>query len=544
MILKYFFNYRNAFTILLVLILLFSVGLHGVSSQDSNYDDDLDPDSINSEDSLGNEEDSANNDNDNTASSDSIYPSELVLAALPIISISTDKAIAGNEILGHSVGIIADSAATANQIKRVSLNTTATTPGSMKEGDLVRFEVSSMDFFLARIKKANTEQGEMVVSGSVEGSEFGFFAMSTIDGQTMAVLRVPEHNLSYSLIYDPVVEQYYLFETFIDQIDRIEGSPPLIPEHDLSGILDGDLPAPLLDETENKINENNDYLSNDLSTIIVNDPALPATIDVMVVYTPAARNWALSHSNINNVINIAMAIAQTALDNSGTGITMPLVHRAEVNYTESGNGLTDLDRLTETNDGHMDIVHTWRDTYGADLVALFADVSYGGISWMPFSFPQPTLGFSISRVQQVITTATHIHEIGHNMGAHHSRLQNRQRGPNSNLNSYSSAHRFIAGGTLYSTLMAYTGSQYYTDSTDPHRNMSSTEIYYFSNPSINFCGVATGVDGADGNNNARTLRESKHHVAGYRTVSKLPSRVTLRSPTNNADVAGTRIVFS
>ena len=99
-----------------------------------------------------------------------------------------------------------------------------------------------------------------------------------------------------------------------------------------------------------------------------------ATIDVMVVYTPAARVWANSNEgSISNVIAQAMEKAQLVADNSGTFFTVHLVHSAEVAYTESGDSEIDLDRLQGSGDGYLDSVHTLRNTYGADLVVLFTE---------------------------------------------------------------------------------------------------------------------------------------------------------------------------
>ena len=109
-----------------------------------------------------------------------------------------------------------------------------------------------------------------------------------------------------------------------------------------------------------------------------------ATVDVMVVYTPAAASWASANAgNINLVISQAMEKAQLAMDNSNTLMNMHLVYSGQVAYTESGNSGTDLDRLTSTSDGYMDNVHALRDQYGADLVTLFAEVEdTGGLGWL------------------------------------------------------------------------------------------------------------------------------------------------------------------
>ncbi|GJM17661.1 MAG: hypothetical protein DHS20C13_29880 [Thermodesulfobacteriota bacterium] len=54
-----------------------------------------------------------------------------------------------------------------------------------------------------------------------------------------------------------------------------------------------------------------------------------------------------------------MAVSQmnTCMNNSGVLITANLVHAEEVSYTESGNISTDLGRMLNSNDGHMDNIH-------------------------------------------------------------------------------------------------------------------------------------------------------------------------------------------
>ena len=73
--------------------------------------------------------------------------------------------------------------------------------------------------------------------------------------------------------------------------------------------------------------------------------------------------------------------------------------------------------------------------------------------------------------------------------------------------------------------MAYSGGQYYTGGA-AGAGTSSTEVGYFSNPSLNYLGVATGHPTlAD---NARTLRETKHITAAYRpTMVGPPSGVDI-----------------
>jgi hypothetical protein len=236
----------------------------------------------------------------------------------------------------------------------------------------------------------------------------------------------------------------------------------------------------------------------------------PATIDVMVAYTPAAKTWAnANEGGISNVINQLMAKAQLACDNSQTYITMRLVHAPEVAYTETANANTDLNCLTYT-DGVMDDVHALRTTYGADLVVLLElTESTGGIGWLlNTASGLPSYGFSITRVQQASWTYTTIHEIGHNMGCGHHKLQNTQPGPG--LYTYSAGWRWIYNTTYYCDLMTYTAGSYFAD------GITHERVAYFSDPAISLNGIPTG-HATDGNN-ALTLRQVKHTVAAYRAT--------------------------
>lgn len=459
--------------------------------------------------------------NDLGQENDSKY-AEFLDQAVPIFTSIEKGVVQKNTTTAEkSPGIIIDSAAVASEIVEVAINRAAVDPEIIREDDILRIDVTESDYYLAYIEEVTGDTDQISLWGRIKGSHYGVFAMSDIEGQTMAVLRVPELGLVYTLIYDSALETHYLFEIALDDLDWIESSPPQVCDDEIrSGQSSGEVPS------------EDDYADATDSGVVIttSNPNEPALIDMMVLYTPLAMNWAGGFAGILNQINIAMNLAQEALTNSETGVTLRLVLTAEVDYISSGNDRLDLRRLS-FDDGtwedpdteieydlspFLDEIHAWRDNYGADLVALFDHVDYGGIAWVPGSFPRPDLGFSISRVQQVHTGYTHIHEIGHNMGAAHHKLQNHQPGPNSDLNSYSAGWRFEAGDPLrlYNTLMSYSSGHRFTELEDPFRGIPSIEIGYFSNPEVNYLGVPTGcpVDG----DNARTLKETKHYVAGYR----------------------------
>lgn len=94
------------------------------------------------------------------------------------------------------------------------------------------------------------------------------------------------------------------------------------------------------------------------------------TIDVLVVYTDGARRYEGGTAAMHALIDNAISTSNTTYGNSGITQRLRLVHRAEVYYTETGSMGTDLNRLENSSDGHMDDVHTWRDIYSADTVLL------------------------------------------------------------------------------------------------------------------------------------------------------------------------------
>jgi peptidyl-Asp metalloendopeptidase len=229
-------------------------------------------------------------------------------------------------------------------------------------------------------------------------------------------------------------------------------------------------------------------------------------IDVLVVYTPAARLAAGGPAGIQSLITTAVAETNTGYANSGVVQRLRLAAAVEVSYTESGTTTTamstDLDHLTNTSDGFLDAVHGLRDTYHADLVSLLV-TGYNhtggacGIAWLMEGNSPGFAPNAFSVIDQSCATGNYSfgHELGHNMGLNHARSD--PTGPGAY--SYSYGYKW----TGYRTVMAYA---------------PGTRVLYFSNPNVLYGGSPTGVSelATDSAYNALSLNNTRVTVASWR----------------------------
>ncbi|MBI1176026.1 hypothetical protein GC207_01150 [bacterium] len=233
-------------------------------------------------------------------------------------------------------------------------------------------------------------------------------------------------------------------------------------------------------------------------------------VDVMVVYTAAARDGAGGTDGIRALIDLAVAEANDCFAKSQIGIQINLVHTEEVDYTETGDMSQDLYNLAFGSVGQPSQIKLLRyQQFKADTVCMITereDTGYiAGIAYLLQNPNDPTyrdLAFSVVRRPYAVGNYTFAHEIGHNLGCAHDRQNSSGQG----AFAYSYGNRFVAQNVTYATVMTYP---------------PGVRIPYFSNPNVFYNGVATGI--ADPNpasaDNAATINYTAPNLVSKYTTA-------------------------
>ncbi len=219
--------------------------------------------------------------------------------------------------------------------------------------------------------------------------------------------------------------------------------------------------------------------------------AADVTVDVAVVYTPAARSASGGAAEIAAEIDLMVAETNQAYAESGVDHRLVLVERSEVSYTETGDSLVDLRRLAEPSDGHLDALHDLRDGVGADLLHLVVGESdFGGRAQIggPFGLDIYNGGGRIFG-----------HEVGHNLALLHDRYQVHNNPDTADVSThpaygYVNQRAFAAGApesSRWRTIMAY------RDQCDD-AGLRCPRLLRFSNPRQSHEGDTLGIRYGDG----------------------------------------------
>lgn len=331
----------------------------------------------------------------------------------------------------------------------------------------------------------------------------GFVWSGTIDKQTIG-------SASFSVVNETMAGSILTGKGQSFRLRRDPSGVYLLEEIDLRKLPPEGAPTPVSGLRDDK---GNDLAADTCATDSGDD------IDVMVVYTTAARMGSGSVDAIEADIYLAVELANQTYINSDINQRLRLVHLAEVSYAESNDSVTDRDRLKA---GLISNVHSLRDSHGADLVALITETlgSDCGRSYTmdPVGNAFESSAFAVVKRNCMSAAGKYslAHELGHPMSARHDWNDD---GNNNSPFAYNHGH--VEPGPGWRTVMAY-GTLCPASSND-----SCPRVLNWSNPNISIVQVPTGVgSGNEQQDNHRVLNDTAYTVANFRCALPGPPNRT------------------
>jgi hypothetical protein len=243
------------------------------------------------------------------------------------------------------------------------------------------------------------------------------------------------------------------------------------------------------------------------------------TIDVLIVYTSGMVSRHGNAAGVQSRLNTIVATLNDALAQSQVNLTIRLVNATQVNYSETttvSQALFDITR--DSSNAIKPTIDALRDQYSADLVSLVRPYSRAthqgcgyaeilGINSAAFDSTRAfsvvsdgnDIGGTVNGVTYLCPETTFAHEIGHNLGLEHDRVNTSSNG----ATPYGRGYINTAAG--FGTIMAVYNSR----------------VVRFSNPAINCAGVPCGISRADTANSADSagaILTTMEAISGYRTA--------------------------
>jgi len=258
-------------------------------------------------------------------------------------------------------------------------------------------------------------------------------------------------------------------------------------------------------------------------------------IDIMIIYTAAARDAVGGQTAMDALISLAVAETNGGYLNSNIGFSLNLVHTEMTNYTTSGSFAIDVNRLQSKTDGFMDSIHTSRDNHYADMVGLFIDnPSACGRAYAINAGEAEA--FQVTHWSCATGNYTLAHEFGHLQSARHDWTAD----PSDN-SPYTYNHGFVNPTEQWRTIMAFNNFSC--------RNGFCARVNYWSNPNVNFPPTGSPMGVKEGSTNAsenwRALNNTAMRVANFRKrpdnyepddTFRLANAITTGAPQHNRNI--------
>lgn len=229
-------------------------------------------------------------------------------------------------------------------------------------------------------------------------------------------------------------------------------------------------------------------------------PANKHLVDMMVLYSPSARQQAGGVSQIEAAAWGAFDASNWAHLWSETGAQLRIVHLTEYAFPEGKDGNATLNSIASTS-----AIQQLARTHGADLVMCLTGVDMDGINGIGHILSNlsgtGSARYSLVEWDKAFGGLTFAHEAGHNFGCGHVATDDQPDG----IFDYSHGYRFPAEFPLFRTIMA-------GDNTGIG---VIRRVVHYSNPDIRYTSQLTSyVTGTASANNARTIRETRGAVRG------------------------------
>jgi hypothetical protein len=328
---------------------------------------------------------------------------------------------------------------------------------------------------------------------SADGLSYAWYGRPLAEGAGQALLVVQDGNVAGSV--QTASGEFYRIRSVNSRVHVIrqvtyQGAPPV---EDAVPVPDSEVPQAAYAQQA------------------VAQQSAATTLDVMVVYTAAARQAAGGTAGIQSEIQLAIAELTQSFTNSGVQMQARLAHSAEVSYNEQIDLSTSLARLRTTGDGYMDEIHALRDQYGADVVALLVNGPGSNGGTVGTGYIMQTVGSYFSAYAFSVTEVNFatgpsyalLHEIGHNLGCAHDRANSGSAG------AYPYSYGYQRSTTpRFRDIMAYNCS-----------GVNCPTINYWSNPNVNYQGYPTGVSSSASNSadNSQSLNNTRATAAAWRS---------------------------
>lgn len=225
----------------------------------------------------------------------------------------------------------------------------------------------------------------------------------------------------------------------------------------------------------------------------------PVTLDVMAVYTKNTETNYDMAAKLSQFVNYA----NKSYKNSKVNIKLRLVHHSALPSSEEFKDTITKPSLKKLKSSEY--VAALRAKHGADFVTLIGPASgYCGLGYLPWRNNNGELAISSKSVAYnwvgITCLSAYAHELGHNMGLHHSRAQ-KNKGA---IFDWGLGH---GENGLYVTTMAYRSAYGHVP-----------RLPFFSNPDILECkGMACGnnINKTEGTNASLALNRVATRLAEF-----------------------------